>query len=378
MIEIKVPTLLLLFGTILIGLLIGKIKILNVSIGFAGVLLTAIGVGIFVSYFSELQVGRYNFLLYDRTDQTIFSLLSSLGMILFMAVIGFQAGGQLRREKLKKCILYVVIGIFVVTINMGCFVVLYLNTDTDISFLLGIFCGSMTSTPGLGVATSIKELNVPLTTMGYGMAYIGGLLSIVLFTQMQYKKEKIIHDIASEKFVKDIIPHKQDVFILALIAVIGSILGWLEIPNIHFTLGNSGGVLLAGMIVGYLLAEKTNSAMGDMSEYRKLGICIFYVGCGIPAGIEVCKSIRAIYLLYGLVLSVVPIVMGYWLSLILTRKDRIRSVCMVCGIMTSTPAFSSVLSQKNNKVAYSAFSLTYIGAMLSIMIGVRIIALCFH
>ena len=142
MIEIKVPTLLLLFGTILIGLLIGKIKILNVSIGFAGVLLTAIGVGIFVSYFSELQVGRYNFLLYDRTDQTIFSLLSSLGMILFMAVIGFQAGGQLRREKLKRCILYVVIGIFVVTINMGCFVVLYLNTDTDISFLLGIFCGS--------------------------------------------------------------------------------------------------------------------------------------------------------------------------------------------------------------------------------------------
>ena len=374
--EIKVPVMLLLFGIILIGLLIGKIKIFNMSMGFAGVLLSAIGFGFFASHFSELQVGQYHFIIYDRTDQTIIGLLSSLGMILFMAVIGFQAGRQLRREKLKKCILYVVVGIFIVTINVGCLILVYLYTDTDISLLLGIFCGAMTSTPGLGVATSIKGLNGPLTTMGYGMSYIGGLLSIVLFAQMQYKKEKKAHDIASEEITKVNTPHKHDLFILALIAAVGTILGWLEIPNTHFSLGNSGGVLLVGMIVGYLLTGKSNSDIGEMSDYRNFGICLFYVGCGIPAGMEVYKSINVKYLLYGGGLSVVPIVMGYWISLILTRKDRIRSVCMVCGIMTSTPAFSSVLSQKNNKVAYSAFSLTYIGAMLSIMIGVRIIALC--
>ena len=348
MIEIKVPVILLLFGIILIGLLIGRIKILNVSMGFAGVLLVAIGVGMYASYFPELQVGRYNFILYDTTDQTFLSLLSSLGMILFMSVIGLQAGGQLRREKFKDCILYVIIGIFIVTLNMGCLILMYLTTDIDISLLLGIFCGAMTSTPGLGVATSIKGFNGPLTTMGYGMSYIGGLLSIVLFAQMQYKKEKKIHDITSEEITKVNTPHKHDLFILALIAAVGTILGWLEIPHIHFSLGNSGGVLLIGIIVGYLLTGKTNLDIGEMTEYRNLGICLFYVGCGVPAGIEVYKSFSAKNLLYGLILSIVPIVMGYWISLILTRKDRIRSVCMVCGLMTSTPAFISVLSQKNN------------------------------
>lgn len=379
MIEIKVPVILLLFGIILIGLLIGRIKILNVSMGFAGVLLVAIGVGMYASYFPELQVGRYNFILYDTTDQTFLSLLSSLGMILFMSVIGLQAGGQLRREKFKDCILYVIIGIFIVTLNMGCLILMYLTTDIDISLLLGIFCGAMTSTPGLSVATAIKELNAPLTTMGYGISYMEGLLLIVLFAQMQNKKNKkgkIIHDIASEEITQVNVPHKHDLFILTLIAAVGTILGWLEIPHIHFSLGNSGGVLLIGIIVGYLLTGKTNLDIGEMTEYRNLGICLFYVGCGVPAGIEVYKSFSAKNLLYGLILSIVPIVTGYCISSILTRKNRMRSVCMVCGIMTSTPAFNAVLSQGNNKEAYSVFSLTYFGAMLSIMIGVRIFALC--
>ena len=376
MIEIKVPVILLLFGIMLIGLLIGRIKLFNMSLGYAGVLLAAIGIGIFISYFPELQVGRYKFLPCDRTEQTAFSLLSSLGMILFMGVIGFQAGRQLRCEKLQKCILYVVIGIFVVTINMGCLILIYLTTDTDVSLLLGIFCGAMTSTPGLGVANAIKELNAPLTTMGYGISYMEGLLLIVLFAQMQNKKGKIIHDIASEEITQVNVSHKHDLFILTLIAAVGTILGWLEIPHIHFSLGNSGGVLLIGIIVGYLLTGKTNLDIGEMTEYRNLGICLFYVGCGVPAGIEVYKSFSAKNLLYGLILSIVPIVTGYCISSILTRKNRMRSVCMVCGIMTSTPAFNAVLSQGNNKEAYSVFSLTYFGAMLSIMIGVRIFALC--
>lgn len=236
----------------------------------------------------------------------------------------------------------------------------------------------MTSTPGLGVATSMKEVDVALATMGYGISYIGGVLSVVLFAQMQYKKEKSIHDIANEKSASAIVPSKQTVFLVSLVAVIGAILGRLEIPNIQFSLGNSGGVLLAGMIMGYLLAENNNAVMGEMSEYRNLGICLFYVGCGIPAGMEACKSFNVKYLLYGLVLSVVPIALGYLISLICTRKDRTKSVCMVCGIMTSTPAFNSILPRGNSKTMYSAFSLSYIGAMLSIMMGVRIIVLCIH
>jgi uncharacterized transporter YbjL len=82
-----------------------------------------------------------------------------------------------------------------------------------------------------------------------------------------------------------------------------------------------------------------------------------------------------VYLVYGILFALIPILLGYGFALLLTKKNRLLSICIVCGIMTCTPAFNSMLTNKNDEVMYGAFSLTYAGALLAITIGIRIVAL---
>ena len=73
------------FAIAAIGYLVGAINIKGISLGTAGVLLTAIIYGIIVSKNPDFQVGETVITLFDDAIKSRFSMLSSIGTALFGA-----------------------------------------------------------------------------------------------------------------------------------------------------------------------------------------------------------------------------------------------------------------------------------------------------
>ena len=152
----------LLFLIISIGYLVGQIKIFGFSLGSSAI--------IFVAMF----FGHHGFKL--SHDFQI------LGLILFIYAIGLNAGPVIfNMSKKQSMTLYTLI---LVLLSSGA-VLTYLASklwQLDMNLAVGLFAGSMTSTPGLAAAQ--EAANSPLTSTGYALAYPVGVVGVVLFIKL--------------------------------------------------------------------------------------------------------------------------------------------------------------------------------------------------
>ena len=144
---------------IVVGYAIGKIQIHNISIGISGILFTAIAIGFFV-----------NSLVPEVHNDTIHSIkntmkmLSNLGMSLFISAIGLQAGLHMK-GKFKGSLIAFIIGV-IMSMSGVLTMLLISKLDETISYsvLLGVLCGSLTSTPGLSTVCELWPLNIPYSS----------------------------------------------------------------------------------------------------------------------------------------------------------------------------------------------------------------------
>lgn len=360
----------ILFLLILVGYFFGKIKIKDISMDLAGVLIISILFGMLLSLF---PLGTQ----YISKNADELKLLSSLGTALFVASIGLSAGYDFSAKRSEKTMLYFIIGVIGVALNM---LLAYLISCIDIRInkymLFGLFCGSMTTTPGLAAICEGDSVNAEIAAAGYAVAYLFGVMGVVLFVQIKAAKEK--GKTAPQKTNETVIYNKKaelnGIVQIAVVIAIGYILGNLEFPIIEFSLGNSGGILIAGMIVGFFLSKKSNIGIPkeNLSLIRNLGLLIFFVGTGIPAGTRLLQNIELTNILFAIVFVAFPI----WISYFIAKKvdgNSATALSIVCGVMTSTPAIGILIKNKNTKADITAYSITYSGALLAIVIGIRLL-----
>lgn len=146
----------LLFVSVFLGLLFGKIKIGQFKFGFSGALFAGIAVG-----WSVLTYAK-NILASDATNKTAQKLVANgaistdlfnLFLILFIAAVGLLAGkdlkGVLKRYGAKLIIIGFVITFTGVAITYG-----FLATNKQYSphQISGIYAGALTSSPGLAAS----------------------------------------------------------------------------------------------------------------------------------------------------------------------------------------------------------------------------------
>lgn len=151
------------------GVLLGKIKIFGISLGVTFVL------------FVGILVGHFGF----TGNTSILNFVQDFGLILFVFCIGLQVGPSFFSSFKKGGVAMNMIAVGIVALNIAVALIMYfaLQGRVDIPMMVGILCGAVTNTPGLGAANeALSQINYngPQIANGYACAYPLGVMGIIL------------------------------------------------------------------------------------------------------------------------------------------------------------------------------------------------------
>ncbi len=369
-----------------VGYLVGGISIKGVSLGTAGVLLVALIYGILVNYIPSFTLGGAEISLYDPAG---FKVFSNIGTALFVTAVGYIAGPKFFRTMNKKSLAYILMGLIVIATGALVALAIILIFKVDSGMVVGLLTGGLTSTPGLSAATEgVAEEASNAATAGYGIAYIYGVLGVVLFVQLMPKILKV--DVAKEReaFVAAgaiSIPEPKrklmkldslDFFPFFLAVAVGVIIGSIKIPGINFSLGTSGGTLVSGLLFGHFAhigPIDLRVSKNNLNVFRELGLVLFLIGAGVPGGVRFIENLQLEYFLYGVALTTIPMIVGYIFARYVFKLSIFNNLGSITGGMTSTPALGALISTAGTDEVAAAYAATYPVALVAVVLAAKIL-----
>ena len=191
------------FDVLLFGYLLGRITIKGISLGDAGVFIVALIVG--ALFFHVNEEGA---LLFDLSAKAYdfnsgLSIIEALGLVLFVTSVGYIAGPKFFGNFKRNFKSYVLLGLVIIIAGgLSAVACIYAgeifgygatieSQDGFVAMIVGLLSGSLTSTPAFSAAkaTVAPELT-GLVSVGHGIAYIFGVVGVVLFVQLIPKLTK--------------------------------------------------------------------------------------------------------------------------------------------------------------------------------------------
>ncbi len=359
-----ISPIMLTFIAITFGLLISKIKIKGISLDLSAILIVSVLFGYLINFNNNL-IDTINLLEISSFMKNI----SSLGTALFVSCIGLNAGYSLKFKGNKNWLFCLIGPLMVLASFIISKILVTWRLGVTKSTIAGLLCGALTTTPGLSVICEKSEIASQEVMLGYGCSYLFGTIFTVLSVQLITKSSS-----HSSKSPKTFIPQQNNsafcsLMQIGVVIIIGKIIGNMTVPIIDFSLGSTGGILCIGILIGYLINNfAVNKVISKeiIDFIRNFGLALFFVGNGIPAGIELHKGFNLITIIIGIVLTVVPILIGFIICKLIFHKDLISTASIIAGGMTSTPAIG-VISSKCD-VEYDKYSLTYVFALITIVL----------
>lgn len=376
-----------------IGYLVGAIKIKGIDLGTAGVLLVALLYGVLCHFIPSFHIGEREIFLFSDKIKGNFSTLSNIGTALFVTAVGLIAGPKFFRSFNKKTLSYILLGVIIIAVGaLSAILFVLLDKNLTASMAVGLLTGGLTSTPGFSagkeVATAIEEQ----VTAGYGIAYLYGVLGVVLFVQLVPKilKVNMADEVAHFQAANTIeIPQPKGnlvsvepfgFFPFFLAVALGCLIGCIKIPGINFSLGNSGGCLIGGLIVGHFAhIGKIDCRIKKetLNFMRELGLVLFLIGAGVPGGVNFIDEFKWTYFVYGAVMTTLPMIVGFILAKYVFKLSILNNLGSITGGMTSTPALGTLIATAGTDEVSSAYAATYPFALVSVVLAAKIIIMIF-
>ena len=490
----------LFFTAVAAGYLLGKVRIGGITPGSSGVLIVSVIIG---AALSTLGVGT-------GEAAGSFSLLSSLGTALFVSCIGLSAGSSFSLGAKRRGIMCLLIGAGTTLVAFLFILAISRVFETDRSVLLGILCGSLTTTPALSALSGIEGVSQPLASAGYGAAYLFGVTVTVAAVQLtdragkrslmkrsmadsasdknrakrsetekatdricknedakckSYSDCELNSDIVStepcvskllKKFFSNSVTFGADqskkadeegekspktakpstepgvsnepknnfyaraekgensskssaavgedrqkrvrtstlpgvskpakttgelsvfgtVALISVTAVSGSLLGKIKIPFAGVGLGSSGGILIVGFLLGALFKASVKGIprKNTVDPLRMLGLFMFFIGSGVPAGEAVGGVITPFNAALGMVVSLLAVSFACVTAKLAAGKKSVTTPSVIGGAMTSTPALNILTEQGSSPPDTVAYSAAYLGALFTAVVGIRALA----
>lgn len=359
-----------------IGYLVGSIKIRGVELGTAGVLLVA------------LVFGHFGFKVPD--------LVRELGLICFVTSVGFIAGPKFFRNFKINAKSYILLGFIIIVVGALTTVAIIEIAGVPSDISVGMMSGALTSTPGL--AAAIDATGSANASVGYGIAYPFGVVGVVLFVQLvpkllktdmaaeraKFEAAQNVGDDQLKKKSKLFVVDEMGLFPFALAIALGIILAKIVIPlpgGAEFSLGTSGGPLIAGLILGHFGHAGKISFHVEKSVLeclREFGLALFLIGAGVEAGagfIEILKEQGVVLFLYGALITLIPMLVGYFVAMKLMKLSLFNTLGSICGGMTSTPALGTLIRVTGTDDVASAYAATYPVALVFVVLSCQFIGI---
>lgn len=383
------------FAILALGYLLGRITIKGVNLGSAGVFIIALLYGCFFysTLSDQLAVEGATYV------TNALKIVENMGLILFVSSVGFIAGPGFIGNFKQNFKSYVTLGlIIIVSGGLACVACILIGrnfTDLSVSeftaMLVGLFAGALTSTPAFSAAkgTVAAELE-SIVSVGYGIAYLFGVIGVVLFVQLIPKILKIDMDKERESLVaanKGDVKKKIEGLIdiddygimpFALAVVIGLVLGSFKFGN--FSLTTTGGCLIATLVFGHFGHVGKINIMPDVKAlkvFREFGLVLFLMGAGISGGASFVKYFEPIYFLYGAVMTIVPMIIGFIFAKYVLKLNILNNLGSITGGMTSTPALGTLIHVAKTEDVAAAYASTYPIALISVVVVAQLVIIFF-
>ncbi len=139
----------------------------------------------------------------------------------------------------------------------------------------------------------------------------------------------------------------------------------IKLPRNNITLGPAGGLLLAGIVIGFLRSlYPTFGRVPEAARWvlRELGLLFFMAAVGLRAGEGIGKSFAVFgpqVILCGIVITIVPALAGFIFGRWVLKLNPAVLLGGICGAMTSTPALGMVNLEAKSEVPALGYAGTY-------------------
>ena len=149
--------------------------------------------------------------------------------------------------------------------------------------------------------------------------------------------------------------------------VLGIVLGVIlvKVGNLSIGLGGAGGLLLAGILIGYLRSvHPTFGRLPAAARYllMELGLMMFMASVGLKAGGGIGDALTSVgpsLFLCGVVLTLSPVMAGYLFGRKVLKMNPALLLGSITGAMTSTPSLSVVNEAAKSQLPGLGYAGTY-------------------
>ena len=387
-----------------LGYLLGRITVKGVSLGTAGVFIIALLFGCFFYSILERNTKGYT--------SSALKIVENLGLVLFVTSVGFIAGPNFFSNLKKNFKSYILLGVLIIVVGgLSCAACIVFDIKLGrapqeaAAMLVGLLSGSLTSTPAFSAAkatVATAELE-SIVAVGHGIAYIYGVIGVVLFVQIVPKiiganmEEERSHLVAADAGSKNVYNGKlieMDAYgfmPFALAAVVGILVGgidWgkmigtvLRHPEWSFTLTTTGGCLFVSLVFGHFAhvgPVDITPLNITLKEFRELGLMLFLIGAGIAGGASFVKYFEWVYFIYGIIMTTVPLIVGYFFARYVLNLSLLNNLGSITGGMTSTPALGTLIATSGTENVASAYASTYPMALIAVVIVSQVLIILFR
>ena len=376
------------FAIAAFGYILGRITIKGISLGTAGVFVIALIYGGFFGVFfnSRFVIEEVNY-----ASQAL-KIVENLGLVFFVTSVGFIAGPNFFKNMKKNFKSYVLLGLVIILSGgiaaIACILIgRVLESGTDpkqlTAIITGLLSGSLTSTPAFSATKEeVAAQYQDAVTVGYGIAYLFGVIGVVLFVQLM---PRIVHaDMAEEvrkithvetgdvaKFKGKLLEFDDFGFTpFAAAAVLGILIGSVRFFG-FFSLTTTGGTLLVSLVFGHFGHVGRADLMPSkkvLETFRELGLMVFLIGAGVSGGMSFVRYFRPIYFVYGVVMTLLPMVLGYLVAKYVLKLNLLNILGSITGGMTSTPALGTLIHVAGTSNVASAYAATYPIALIAVVL----------
>ncbi|HZK01331.1 MAG TPA: hypothetical protein VFC96_00535 [Anaerovoracaceae bacterium] len=435
----------LVFFTVSLGLMLGRIRFVKFNIGTSGTLFLGliIGWGIYEFCAGIVEKGQdaagYAAASKLIHDGVVTTFLFDFSLILFVAAVGLLAAKDILAVLKKYGGRFIILGLLITLVGaLGTFGATYVIKDVNSYEVAGVYTGALTSSPGLGAALESTKLqatdyannfgdqpvrvkkeilamidpsgslspdNTTFLTkeqqdayilnaeagvgVGHAIGYPFGVLIVIFAVNFLSGIFKI--DVSEEKkrFALEMnelrktdsgkqIPETPFSMIsFSLTCLIGYIVGSVEIylgPIGYFNLGATGGVLIMGLVLGYIGKIGPISfriAPKALHIIRDIGLSLFLGIVGLKYGFRAFDALleSGIALaLTSILVGTLAILVGFFVGRYVFKLNWILLVGAICGGMTSTPGLGAAVDAIGSDDPAAGYGATYPFALLGVIL----------
>lgn len=203
---------------------------------------------------------------------------------------------------------------------------------------------------------------------------------IVSISGEKLRLQELVEKIGFENKRSDV----TDLLAFSIFFILGLVIGQftLVLGDFSLSLGNAGGLLMSGVLMGYLRANRPSFGhvpQGALNMLKDLGLNVFMVSVGLSAGAgitEVFASSGWEIMLASLLIVLSALLSGYAFGRLVLGMNPALLLGAITGAMTSTPAMGILNESSRSSVpalgyvgtyAMANILLTLVGAMLVLL-----------